>query len=88
MITKLHVTTSKGAIIGGSIGGFLLLFIIIIILIKVKQTLPLCLHTYSDNDVHKEDQVKHIALDICNCVLQILVNIVSHLSILCLKCAS
>ncbi len=45
MITKLHVTTSKGAIIGGSIGGFLLLFIIIIILIKVKQTLPLCLHT-------------------------------------------
>lgn len=64
MITKLHVTTSKGAIIGGSIGGFLLLFIIIIILIKVKQTLPLCLHTYSDNDVHKEDQVMHIALDI------------------------
>lgn len=64
MITKLHVTTSKGAIIGGSIGGFLLLFIIIIILIKVKQTLPLFLHTYSDNDVHKEDQVMHIALDI------------------------
>lgn len=77
IITKLHVTTSKGAIIGGSIGGFLLLFIIIIILIKVKQTLALCLHTYTDNDVHKEDQVKHIALDIvflagtCNCVLQI-----------------
>ncbi|XP_058655030.1 integrin alpha-E isoform X2 [Onychostoma macrolepis] len=34
IITKLHVTTSKGAIIGGSIGGFLLLFIIIAILIK------------------------------------------------------
>lgn len=36
MITKLIVTSSKGAIIGGSIGGFLLLIIIIIILIKVK----------------------------------------------------
>ncbi|CAM4552076.1 unnamed protein product [Leuciscus chuanchicus] len=34
MITKLTVTSSKGAIIGGSIGGFLLLIIIIIILIK------------------------------------------------------
>ncbi|XP_067307222.1 integrin alpha-E-like [Pseudorasbora parva] len=34
MITKLIVTSSKGAIIGGSIGGFLFLFIIIIILIK------------------------------------------------------
>ncbi|XP_039526521.1 integrin alpha-E isoform X2 [Pimephales promelas] len=34
MITKLIVTSSKGAIIGGSIGGFLLLFIIIVILIK------------------------------------------------------
>ncbi|XP_043115723.1 integrin alpha-E [Puntigrus tetrazona] len=34
IITKLHVTTSKGSIIGGSIGGFLLLFIIIIVLIK------------------------------------------------------
>uniref|UniRef100_A0A8C1NM65 Integrin, alpha E, tandem duplicate 2 n=1 Tax=Cyprinus carpio TaxID=7962 RepID=A0A8C1NM65_CYPCA len=34
IITKLRVTTSKGPIIGGSIGGFLLLFIIIIILIK------------------------------------------------------
>ncbi|XP_051521199.1 integrin alpha-E isoform X2 [Myxocyprinus asiaticus] len=33
-ITKLPVTTSKGPIIGGSIGGFLLLIIIIIILIK------------------------------------------------------
>ncbi|XP_073674035.1 integrin alpha-E isoform X2 [Garra rufa] len=34
IISKLRVTSSKGAIIGGSIGGFLLLFIIIIILIK------------------------------------------------------
>ncbi|XP_077064921.1 integrin alpha-E isoform X1 [Siphateles boraxobius] len=34
MITKLIVTSSKGAIIGGSIGGFLLLIVIIIILIK------------------------------------------------------
>ncbi|XP_016092212.1 integrin alpha-E-like [Sinocyclocheilus grahami] len=34
IITKLRVMTSKGPIIGGSIGGFLLLFIIIIILIK------------------------------------------------------
>ncbi|KAK2881210.1 hypothetical protein QQF64_008442 [Cirrhinus molitorella] len=34
IISKLHVTASKGPIIGGSIGGFLLLIIIIIILIK------------------------------------------------------
>ncbi|XP_048017036.1 integrin alpha-E isoform X2 [Megalobrama amblycephala] len=34
MISKLAVTSSKGAIIGGSIGGFLFLLIIIIILIK------------------------------------------------------
>ncbi|XP_067221175.1 integrin alpha-E isoform X2 [Chanodichthys erythropterus] len=34
MISKLTVTSSKGAIIGGSIGGFLFLLIIIIILIK------------------------------------------------------
>ncbi|KAK7156263.1 hypothetical protein R3I94_006369 [Phoxinus phoxinus] len=34
MITKLTVTSSKGAIIGGSIGGFLLLLIIIVILVK------------------------------------------------------
>nr|XP_055052171.1 integrin alpha-E [Misgurnus anguillicaudatus] len=34
IITKLAVTSSKGSIIGGSIGGLLLLIIIIIILIK------------------------------------------------------
>ncbi|KAK9961993.1 hypothetical protein ABG768_007380 [Culter alburnus] len=34
MISKLTVTSSKGAIIGGSIGGFVFLLIIIIILIK------------------------------------------------------
>lgn len=90
IITKLHVTTSIGPIIGGSIGGFLLLFIIIIVLIKVKQSLPLCLHIWC----YKEDQVKCIAFwdtvflaGTCNCVLHILVNIAGHLSILCLQSA-
>ncbi|TRY94678.1 hypothetical protein DNTS_021581, partial [Danionella cerebrum] len=38
-ITKLQVVMSTGQIIGGSIGGFLLLFIFIIILIKVNLIL-------------------------------------------------
>ncbi|KAI2656171.1 Integrin alpha-E [Labeo rohita] len=44
IISKLQVTTSTGPIIGGSIGGFLLLFIIIIVLIKVKEILLLFSH--------------------------------------------